>query len=482
MKDLDFTSQEFDQALEQACQLVMQQYASMYDKPGYPNNSPSLVASWFDESMPQQGMPFADLLQETQEKVLQSATMNMGPHMYGYVNAGGTQVSTIAELLAASINQNAAKWHLAPAMSEIEKRVVQWGADFIHYRRDDEQEIGGVLVSGGSAANLTGLTVARNMFFEQYKIRETGLFGHKPFIVYGSNETHGCVDKSLELLGIGTDNYRKLACNDDFTLDIQSLSRQIELDKQNGFVPFCVIGNAGTVNTGAIDDLQAIADIAAQHQLWFHIDGAYGGLAASLPSLKQRFKGLDRADSVAVDFHKWMYQPFEAGCTLVKNWEQLNRSYYKRASYLALDKKSDGRFDFNEHYFQLSRNAKAFKVWMSFKAYGAQAFRDMIQKDIDLSKYLAQQVESASDLELFNQPELSAVCFQFVGEGSKSEEELNQLNQDLLNELEKDGRVFITGSQLYGKTVIRACLVNHRKQQEHVDYLLDVIRDVALLF
>ena len=479
---LDESLEVFNTQLEQACDLVSQQYQSMQERPAYQMFEPKEVASWFAEDLPEQGMEFSELLKFTDEKVLQTATNNMGPHMYGYVMAGGTQVSSIAELLSATVNQNMGKWHLGAAMNEIEQRVIQWGADFISYRREidgAQEQIGGTLVSGGSAANLTGLTVARNIFFEKFKVREKGLFGQKPFVVYGSTETHGCVDKSIELLGIGTDNYRKIKCNADYTINLDALKKQIEKDKQAGLQPFCIVGNAGTVNTGALDDLDALADIAQEHGLWFHVDGAYGGLVACLDSHKHFYKGMDRADSVAVDFHKWLYQPFEAGCCLVKNWDLLKKTYYKRVSYLAMDVKDDGRLDLNDHHFQLSRNTKAFKVWMSFKAYGAQAFRDMIQKDIDLTKYLARKVDDASDFVLFNEPQLSAVCFQYVGGGTYSEKELNELNQKIIHALEEDGRVFIPGSQLLGQTVIRACLINHRKQKEHVDYLVDVIREVA---
>ena len=479
---LDFDDQVFSDLMQQACDIAKTQYASMGERPAYQMFEPSEVASWFDEKLPERGMSFSTILKEADEKVLQTATNNMGPHMYGYVMAGGTQVSTIAEMLASVANQNMGKWHLGAAMNEIEQRVIQWGADFIGYRQKIDgvsEQIGGTLVSGGSAANLTGLTVARNIFFEKYKIREKGLFGQKPFIVYGSSETHGCVDKSIELLGIGTENYRKIQCNADYTINLQALKEQIKQDKKDGLQPFCIVGNAGTVNTGALDDLDAIADIAQEHGLWFHVDGAYGGLVACLDSHKHFYKGMERADSVAIDFHKWLYQPFEAGCCLVKNWDLLKKTYYKRASYLAMDVKEDGRLDLNDHHFQLSRNTKAFKVWMSFKAYGAQAFRDMIQKDIDLTKYLARLIDDATDFKLFNEPELSAVCFQYIGDGTKSDAELNQLNLNVIHVLEEDGRVFIPGSQLLGQTVIRACLINHRKQQEHVDYLVAVIREVA---
>ena len=270
---------------------------------------------------------------------------------------------------------------------------------------------GGILVSGGSGANLAGLTVARNIFFESKNIRKTGLFGQQPFTVYSSIEVHGCVDKSVELLGIGTNHLRKVGVNADYTMNIGELIGQIEKDIQDGFKPFCVVGSAGTVNTGAIDDLNRIADICRKYEMWFHVDGAYGGLAASLDSIGPKYAGMHRADSVAIDFHKWLYQPFEVGCLLVRNWKTLRNAYFKKADYLDTSLEQGGRVDFNEHMFQLSRNNKALKVWMTYKTYGLKRIKQMIQKDIDLSKYLADRVEESSDFILKARSDLAIACF-----------------------------------------------------------------------
>jgi len=473
--NLDYSQADFDKLLDHAKQLVIDRHNNQDDKT-FCGIAPSEIQSWLDEPLPEQPMGQTELLNWVKEKVMDTATMNLGPNLYAYVLAGGTHISVVAEMLAATINQNAGKWHLSPVISEIEKRVVQWGADFIDYGKD----IGGVLVSGGSAANLTGLTVARNVYFEKEKIRENGLFGLKPFVVYTSDEVHGCIDKSIELLGIGMNNYRKLPTNDDYTIDIEALQAQIEKDIANGFQPFCLIGNAGTVNTGAIDPLDKLADIADKYNMWYHIDGAYGGLAAGLDPIKARFKGLNRADSIAVDFHKWLYQPMEAGCVLVKNWEKLNKTFYKKAAYLDTDSRDDGRFDFNEHHFQLSRSAKSFKVWMTFKAYGIDAIKKAMQKDIDLAKYLADQIENTQDFELCNSPELSVTCFRYLGETNKNDQAyIDKLNKAIIPALEKDGRVFITGTTLQNRPVIRACMINHRIQQKHMDRLIRVIREVG---
>lgn len=472
---LDLSPAKFKELLDKGTDLVLQQFEQLETKKAYHAYPQEKVQSWFDEPLPQEGMDAFELLDETQQKILNTATGNLGPHMYAYVMAGGTQVSIVAEQLAATINQNVGKWHLAPAISEVEKRVVRWGAEML----DLQSFHSGVLVSGGSAANLAGLQAARNVFFEKTGIRKKGLFGQKPFIVYASKEVHGCVDKSLDTLGIGIDNLRRIETNEDYTINLEALEAQIQADLAADLQPFCVVGNAGTVNTGAIDDFISLSDIAERYGMWFHVDGAYGGLAAAAPSVKAAYKGMDLADSVATDFHKWLYQPFEVGCLLVKDWTTLRRTYFKQADYLDTSFELDkGRLDFNEHYFQLSRNAKALKVWMSFKAYGAKRITDMIQKDIDLSRYLADQVEKATDFELVARSPLAIACFRYVG-NLREEAKIVEINERLINALEEDGRVFITATRLKGKFALRACLINHRKTEASTDYLLDVIRDVA---
>ncbi|WP_190809495.1 pyridoxal-dependent decarboxylase [Flagellimonas sp. S3867] len=472
---LDFSLNDYKALLDKSNELVLRQFENIHERKGYHDHPQSAVEQWFNEELPEHGMDASKLLDEIEEKVLNTATGNLGPHMYAYVMSGGNQISIIAEKLATTINQNQTKWHLGPAMNEIEKRVIKWTAQMLGFT----PEAGGVLVSGGSAANLTGITVGRNIFFEKEGIREKGLFGQKPFVVYASEEVHNCVDKSVELLGIGSDYLRKIKTNDVFQIDLESLEQEIKQDIFNGLRPFCIIGNAGTVNTGAIDDLDALANLAEKYELWYHVDGAYGALAAVLDDLKSEYKGMERADSIALDFHKWLYQPFEAGCTLVRNWDNLRRTYYKKAAYLDTELANDGhRLEFNEHYFQLSRNAKAFKVWMSIKAYGMQQFKTMIQKDIDLTQYLNEQVRKSEDFELVADSKLAVSCFRYVGMMT-NKQEVVEFNHKLMPELEKDGRVFIMGTTLKGDYAIRACLINHRKTSETIDYLLDAIRDVA---
>ena len=471
---LDISAAAFKDLLDKSTDMVLNQFENLENKKAYHAYPQKEIENWFDEPLPRKGMDNASLLKEVQTKVMDTATGNLGPYMYAYVMAGGTQLSIIAEKLAATINQNVGKWHLAPSINEIERRVIKWAGDITCFDTD----AAGVLVSGGSAANLAGLEVARNILFEKQDVRKTGLFGMKPFAIYASSEVHGCVDKSVEALGIGTNQLRKIEVNKDFTINTEALLKAIQQDIKAGFLPFCVIGNAGTVNTGAIDDLNTLADIATKYNMWFHVDGAYGGLLGSLPSLKEKYSGIERADSLAVDFHKWLYQTFEGGCVLVKGWDKLKRSYFKVASYLDARLEEKGRVNYNEHYFQLSRNAKSLKIWMSLKGYGMDAIQAMMQKDIDLAQYLSKTVESSDDFELVADSDLAISCFRYIKD-CKSEEEIDSINRKLIPALEKDGRVFITGTTINQKFVIRACLINHRMNEGTVDYLLKVIREVV---
>lgn len=471
---LDRPLAEFQRDLKHCVDLIIERYRTMYDADGHPGNPEEQVYAWFDEALPADAMDIDALLGAVDKTVIAHPTMNIGTKMFAYVVSGGNQAALMAEMLATAIDQNVAKWHLAPSMTEIERRVIAWTAEFLGLDTD----MGGAIVSGGSAANLTGLTVARNLFAERAEVRNKGLFGMAPLISYGSHQTHTSVDKSIEMLGLGSDNYRKLPVKSDFAVDIAALKNQIAADQAQGLTPFCIIANAGSVNTGAIDPLDELADIAAAHGMWLHVDGAYGGLAAALGDKRSLYNGLERADSIALDYHKWLYQPFEIGCTLVRNWQALERTFNKSAAYLDYGAR-ETRFDFSKHHFALSRNAKAFKVWMTFKAYGAERLREMISKDIASADYLAGCIAQSDDFELVTSGPLAIVCFRYLGRDSSDAAALNDLNARLLEALERDGRVFITGTQLNGQHVIRACIINHRMVRADIDFLLQTIRDVA---
>ena len=473
--DLDFTLSEFKDYLLKTTDLVISHYEKKNKLTVSPLTQGDSIKLSFREELPENGMPVESLLREVENKVVTCSLRNIDPTVFAYVMSGGNHISIGADLIASALNQNVAKWHLAPSITEIEQTIIRWTSNFIGY----SQEPSGAIVGGGSAANLTALTVARNIFFESEDIRKKGLAGRAPPTIYASEETHNCIVKSIELLGIGSDYLRKIPTDSDFRMNIDALEEKISEDKSLGFRPFCIVGNAGTVNTGAIDPLNEIATVADSFGLWFHIDGCYGGLAAGLKEKAGLYEGLRRANSIALDFHKWLYQPFEIGCTLIKDASALKKAYRAPAVYLNTDKHDSARFDAADHHFDLSRSAKALKVWMSFKAYGANRFRSMIRKDIDMTKYLNRLLQTNDNFEVVATGPLAIICFRFLGPGKQSKQVIDQQNTSLVSALEEDGRIFITGSQLHKRPILRACVINHRVQKNDINHLVKVIEEIG---
>jgi glutamate/tyrosine decarboxylase-like PLP-dependent enzyme len=275
---------------------------------------------------------------------------------------------------------------------------------------------------------------------------------------------------------------RKIPARDDFTIDLEKLEAQILKDQAEGYHPICIVGNGGAVNTGAVDPLDELADLAQKYKLWFHIDAAYGGPAAATKLMRAAFKGIERADSIALDPHKWLYVPFEAGCALIRDKKLMRETFSVLPDYLRLDKDNIDRTDFSEYGFQLSRNFKALKVWMTFKAYGAQALRDAIQSNIQTMRYLGSLIEKSKDFELLAPVPLSAVCFRYRGEEPRlhqDEDYLARLNKKLISAIEHDGRLFITGTIVRGRLALRACSVNHRLERSDVEYVLEILRELG---
>jgi glutamate/tyrosine decarboxylase-like PLP-dependent enzyme len=288
----------------------------------------------------------------------------------------------------------------------------------------------------------------------------------------------------MVLLGMGRNHLRKIAVRADFTIDLDALEKQVIEDRRNGFQPICVVGNAGTTNTGSVDPLDALADFCRVQQLWFHVDAAYGGPAALTKAAERLFRGLDRADSVAVNPHKWLYVPAEAGCVLVREPKALRHTFQVVADYLRKesDVEANGPLDFKDYGPQLHRNFRALKVWMTFKAYGAKKLRAAIESNIETMRYLADRIDRAQDFVRLAPVTLSVVCFQYRTPDIAvhgNQEYLDKLNEQLLEALEQDGRVFLSGTKIDGKKALRTCSVNHRLRREHIDFLLHVIREIG---
>jgi aromatic-L-amino-acid/L-tryptophan decarboxylase len=474
---LDAPQEEFREAIDKTTDMLMELYAGLEKAPAFRMRDKAYLEGIFSGPMPVNGEETYRILEQVEQEILPNITMNIGPYFTGYVVSCSSQPGFLGDMISSFLNQNATKWHLGVAAAEMEKLVIRWLKEFLGIRADSN----GILVSGGSAANLTCLTVARRMK-AKFDINRDGIFSHPPMRIYASSEVHHCVVKSAQMLGIGETNVKIISVDDRMRMNTDELEGQIRKDLDQEFHPFCVVASAGTVNTGAIDPLEKISAICRKYNLWFHIDGAYGGLAASLdPAVSEPFSsGLALADSIAVDPHKWLFVPFEAGCALFKRPDDSRVTFSHIPDYLAGDT-SEGSFrkDFMEHGFQLSRNFKALKIWMLFKAHGAGKLKQAIEHDILNTRYFTSLIRQSSNFEIMAEGPLSVICYRAnPAKLNQTEEELETLNKRLIECIEQDGRVFITGTKVNGKTVLRSCFVNHRTQEHHLIHIFDVLEEL----
>ena len=403
---------------------------------------------------------------EFRENVEPYALGNRHPSFWGWVIGSGTATGVLGDMLASAMNTNAGGFEQSSAY--VEAQVVDWFKSLFGFPDDAT----GILVPGGSAANLTGLTVARDAILPEAV--DTGLFanGVRAF-VYASEEVHNSVDKAIGMLGLGRSSLRRVRAKDDFTIDIDALRAAIDKDVSEGGKPICIVGTAGTVATGATDDLAALADICREYGMWFHVDGAFGAMAALSPKLRSTIKGMERADSLAFDLHKWLYVNYDAGCVLVRGPDHQLNSFSIPASYLSTLKGgvATGPYRYGEMGIDLSRNFRALKAWMSFKTYGFDKYTRMIEQNVAQAAYLAALVDANPDLELVAPVPLNIVCFRFIKAGS-SDEELDVLNEQILVALQEEGLAVPSGVRIRGKFALRVANVNHRSRREDFDALV----------
>ena len=435
---------------------------------------PDAVKEKFREPAPLDSQSPEDVYNDFREWVMPYPMGNAHPRFWGWVIGSGTVAGALAEMLAAALNPNTGGGeHVA---NYVEAQVIDWCKEMLGY----PTTASGLLVSGCSMANLVGLTVARNIAVN-YDMRRDGLQGNRPILTaYASFETHSSIQKAMELLGLGSVALRKIPVNSQLQIDLEALEMTIASDKQRGFVPMCVIGNAGTVNTGAIDDLAGLANICDREKIWFHVDGAFGALAALVPSQSPRLNGMERADSVAFDLHKWMYLPYEIGCILVRNRDLHREAFTLTPTYLAHNDRgpSGGESWFSDFGIQLSRGFKALKAWMSMKEYGLRKYARLIQQNIDQAGYLTSKIEAHPNLEMMAPQSLNIVCFRFVKSGY-SEQQLDEFNKEILLRLQEQGIAVPSGTEIDDRYVIRAAMCNHRTRIEDLDILIDSIEGLA---
>jgi aromatic-L-amino-acid decarboxylase len=401
---------------------------------------------------------------------------NGHPRFWGWVNSPPAVMGIFADALAAAMNPSVAGGNHAAV--HLERQVIRWFAEMLGLPPDAM----GLLVSGGSMANLTALAAARTAK-AGFDVRVRGLqSGDQRLVVYMSEEGHGCIRKAVEMLGIGAESLRVIPVNERAEMRVDVLADTIDRDLQDGFRPIAVAASAGTVNTGAIDDLEAIARVCRDRDVWFHVDGAYGAAAALSVRYRHRLAHLALADSVALDPHKWLYVPVEAGLVLVRDGTMLRSAFSLVPPYLRTDGDPRGVGGppwLSEFGFQQSRGFRALKVWMTLKYYGTNGYSRAIEHDLDLASYLTDRVRADPDLELMAPPSLSIVCFRVVATGVVGNERLNELNKAVLERLQLGGRAFLSSTLLSGRFVLRACFVNPLSAQRDVDDMLETVKALA---
>jgi len=447
------------------------------EKPVTTGESPTeLQKALGNSTLPKTGSPAEKLVSSASKLLFDHSLFNGHPKFFGFITSSAAPIGVLADLLASSINANVGGQILSPMATEIEKQTIQWLAEFIGVPAN----YGGILVSGGNMANFTAFLAARTAK-APVTIKEDGLSNlSKQLIVYCSRTTHTWIDKAAVLFGHGAKSVRWIPTDASNKMNIHILEQTIKDDVKNGCQPFMVVGTAGDVSTGVIDDLDAIAAVCQAHDLWFHIDGAYGVPAAVIPELKELFKGLKEADSIALDPHKWLYSPLEAGCTLVKNSKHLIDTYSSHPEYYNFSLTEEGGSqNYFEYGLQNSRSFRALKVWLALQQIGSNGYVKLIREDIELSKYFYELAEKNRELEAVTQ-NLSIATFRYIPENFGPTEEqketyLNTLNERLLDELQKGGEMFLSNAIVRKQYCMRTCIVNFRTTKKDIEESIDII-------
>jgi glutamate/tyrosine decarboxylase-like PLP-dependent enzyme len=476
---LDISPEELRELSSRVNEVVLEYFSEVSDLPVFPQTFAGDTLEQVGATLPVEGEPIEDLVNDCRT-IIKRSRHNGHPRFFGYVASPATPAGAFADLIASALNSNVTSWRSGPGATEIERTVVRWLGSLIGY----DEHARGLLTSGGSMANMTALLIAQRAKTG----REAGRSGlwqsEAPMTIYASEQVHMSIPKAADMLGFGRDQVRLIECDDQFRLDVKHLRERIKTDIQAGAKPFCIVGSAGTTNTGAVDPLAEIADVAKEFGLWFHVDGAYGAPAALDESKRALFVGLERADSISLDPHKWLYVPLDCGCLLFRDETKARVAFGDEdADYIkVLEQDADESFAFWNYGPELSRRFRALKIWLTLRYYGARRIAAAITEDNVLAGYLAELVEQAEDFELLAKPQLSICCFRYLPPGVTSQEkedELNRLNEKIMYAVQRGGRAYLSSATVHGKFALRACITNFRTTRADIEQTLEIIRDAA---
>jgi glutamate/tyrosine decarboxylase-like PLP-dependent enzyme len=429
---------------------------------------PAEVRDFYQQGLPREPMPAADVYRQVTANLMPYPMGNIHPRFWAWYMGSGNFTGALGDFLAAILGSNLGGGNHAAA--EMDQQVVNWCKEMTGF----PAQASGTLVSGGSMANLIGLTIARNAK-AGVDVREDGVAAiPRPLRFYASDQVHSCHRKAMETLGLGNKALRRIATDDDFRIDLAALRRAIAEDRVAGLQPACIIATAGTVNSGAIDDLAALADLAREEDLWLHVDGCIGALIALAPRHRHLVAGIGRADSLALDPHKWLHAPFEVGCALVRDAKRHHATFAVTPEYLEHSARglASGAW-LHEYGLQTSRGFRALKVWMALKEHGADKFGRLIDQNIDQACYLTDLIAAAPQLELVAPTAINIVCFRFRhSDPAASNDALKALNNEILLRLQEGGIATLSDTTIKGEYCLRAAINNHRTQRRDLDLLV----------
>ncbi|HST51101.1 MAG TPA: pyridoxal-dependent decarboxylase [Pyrinomonadaceae bacterium] len=474
--------------------------------PVFPETSAETVAKLFRSPLPSEGLSLSDI-ERGCAGIIRQSRQNGHPRMFGYVASPASPVGVFASMLASALNANVTSWRSAPSATEVERTVVRWLAGMIGFAvAGSSQACGGLLTSGGSMANLNALFVAHRAKAREFAQSDSSAASHDssreglwragaPMTIYASDQIHLSVPKAADILGIGRGQVRLVPSDEGFRVDVRALRDFVEQDTRAGLRPFCVVASAGTVSSGAVDPLAEVARVAREHSLWFHVDGAYGALAASVRSKREHFAGLDEADSISLDPHKWLYAPLDCGCLIFRDPSRARAAFAgTEEGYIKVfEQQEDEAFAFWDYGTELSRPFRALKVWAALSYYGARRLSASIEEDCALASFMAERVRASEDFELLVPVTLGICCFRYLPAGARRELEeagkedererintrLDELNARVMHRVQRGGAAYISNAVLRGRFALRASITNFRTTRRDIEITLDAIRRAA---
>ncbi len=459
---LEPSTAEMRALLEAAAERVLAHVASLPDQPSADTEGATDLARRLAEPLPEEGVPYESLLALLFEQAVPKSFNTAGPGYLAYIPGGGLFPSAVADLIAGAVNRYVTVWQAAPALAQLEANVVGWFTSILGYGAAAR----GVLTSGGSVANLTAVVTARRERLPEDFLRGT---------VYVSDQVHHSVQKAALIAGFPAGNVRTVPTDEAFRIRIDRAAEAIRRDREAGFLPFLLVGSAGTTNTGAVDDLAALAELARAEGLWFHVDAAYGGFFVLTERGRASLRGIEASDSATLDPHKTLFLPYGTGSLVVRDGDALRRAHSVPADYLPERQSDPARVDFCELSPELSREFRGLRVWLPVRMHGIAAFRRQLDEKLDLAAHAAEVLRGMDHVEIVAEPQLSTLAFRLHRRG-RPEADLDELNQRLLGRINARRRIFLSGTRLRGRFAIRICVVSFRTHRERVDEGLADIR------